>query len=78
MWSFENGIEVYEHSEYFAVYNGDTLLGYIHPDTLEGFDDCRKALDSGEDPITGGWEDGLGNSCSLCGWGEFYNEDNAQ
>lgn len=78
MWSFENGIEVYDVDDAFKVYNGDTLLGYIYPADSEDMNKCRKELDAGKDPITAGWEDGLGNSCSLCGWGEFYNEDNNQ
>ena len=78
MWSFENGIEVYEHSDYFTVYNGDTLLGYVQPGTPEDMQQCRVDLDAGKDPITAGWEDGNGNSCSMCGWGECYDENNAQ
>ena len=32
--------------------------------------DWPEFLDEGTDPITGGWEDGNGNTCSLDGWWE--------
>lgn len=77
-WIFEDGIEVYESSyDYdlycFRVYNGDVLLGTIYPDTIENMNCCIKALDDGSNPIADGWEDGLGNACTLDGWG---NEEN--
>ena len=74
-WKFENGIEVYE-SEHnydlhcFKVYNNDDLLGIVYPNTIEDMEECIKSLDNGEDPISGGWEDGCGNNCKLDGWGE--------
>lgn len=72
-WIFENGIEVYEMDfdhdlHMFRVYDGDIKLGYIYPACLEDFENCVKLLDSGEDPVTGGWEDGCGNPCSRGGW----------
>lgn len=74
-WTFDNGIEVYE-SEFdydlhcLKVYNGDNYLGTVYPDSIEDMKSCFKDLDAGNDPITGGWEDGMGNSCTLDGWGD--------
>lgn len=74
-WKFENGIEVYESElDYdlhcLKVYNGEDYLGAIYPATPEDMDNCKAVLDGGEDPISGMWEDGLGNTCTLDGWGE--------
>ena len=74
-WNFENGVEVYE-SEYnfdlhcFKVYNEEKYLGTIYPSTIEDMESCATSLNNGDDPISAGWEDGCGNSCSLEGWGE--------
>lgn len=80
-WKFINGIKVceaeydYDHDLHmFKVYNesfyGDTyrFLGDIYPNSIEHMEECIAKLDEGEDPITGSWEDGLGNVCSLEGW----------
>ena len=72
-WKFENGIEVYE-SEFdydlhcFKVYNGDEFLGIVYPDCIEDMEGCIEDFDAGIDPISGMWEDGRGNSCTLQGW----------
>lgn len=76
-WKFDNGIEVFEKEHdhdlhIFKVYSGDSYLGTVYPDTIGDMEECIETLDSGEDPITGGWEDGCGHSCSLDGWGEDY------
>lgn len=68
-WKFENGIEVYEKGfDYdlhaFDVYRGDEYLGDITPDSIESMKSIIAGLDSGDDPISGHWEDGGGNSCS--------------
>lgn len=72
-WNFENGIRVVEEDcddelHCFKAYNNNEYLGTIFPDTLEDMKDCIKCLNRGEDPISGDWEDGLGNSCTLDGW----------
>jgi len=53
----------------FDVYNGDIFLGSVYPATIEDMEECIKALDRGEDPVTDGWEDGCGNACLIDGWG---------
>lgn len=74
-WKFDNGIEVYE-SEFdydlhcLKVYNGEKYLGTVYPACIEDMESCFKDLDAGNDPITSGWEDGCGNSCTFDGWGE--------
>ena len=67
-WIFENGIEVYESYGNFKVYNGNKYLGTVVPDSEESFKECVKELNNGIDPISGMWEDGAGNSCTLDGW----------
>jgi hypothetical protein len=72
-WIFENGIEVYESDfDYslhcFKVYNGDEFLGVVYPDTIESMQSCIDDLNAGIDPISGGWEDGCGNACTIDGW----------
>lgn len=74
-WNFSNGITVEEiEHDYslhaFEVYHNGKHLGNIYPDTIEDMENCITELDAGHDPISGGWEDGLGNSCSMNGWGE--------
>lgn len=72
-WIFENGIEVYEKDfdndlHCFDVYNGEEKLGTIYPDNIGDMESCVESLDAGEDPISGHWEDGCGNLCTLEGW----------
>lgn len=82
MWKFENGITVYSkewsYCDYaFDVYNADgKFLGGIYPDTDEDSESCVKDLDDGSEPITDGWEDGCGNSCSIDGWGDGLKDYN--
>lgn len=38
--------------------------------SIEDMQACIHDLDAGTDPVTGGWEDGNGDTCSLDGWGE--------
>ena len=73
-WKFENGIEVYEvefdfdlHA--FKVYNEENFLGTVFPDSIENMESMIEELDDGKDLISGHWEDGRGNSCTLYGWG---------
>lgn len=72
-WKYENGIEVKEiNYDYdlhaLEVYHGETYLGNIYPSTVQDMENCINLLDNGEDPITGCWEDGCGNCCTLDGW----------
>lgn len=74
-WKFENGISVQEDEFNYdlhclKVYHGEKYLGTIYPGSIEDMENCFKDLDNGNDPISNGWEDGLGNSCTLDGWGE--------
>lgn len=72
-WKFENGIRVNEEIDqdginYLDVYNGDSFLGSIFPADRKDMEMCCRDLDTGKDPITYGWRDGLGNDCTLDGW----------
>ena len=74
-WKFENGIEVYEkeydyYAPCFEVYNEDEYLGTVYTSSGEDTTECVERLDAGFDPISDNWEDGMGNSCTLNGWGE--------
>lgn len=75
-WSFSNGITVEEENynydlHCFSVFCNGEKLGVVYPDDIPAMDSCINSLDSGNDPITGSWEDGMGNSCTLDGWGEY-------
>lgn len=79
-WIFDNGIKVYEEDfdndlHCLAVYNRDEKLGTIYPDNIGDMESCIESLDAGEDPISGHWEDGRGNLCTLDGWG-IEEDDN--
>lgn len=72
-WRFPNGIKVIKQSfDYdlycFEVYNNDEYLGTIYPSCIQDMHACVRDLNAGIDPITGSWEDGNGNTCSLDGW----------
>ena len=74
-WKFKNGIEVcedkYDHELHcFRVYNFDKYLGTIYPDTIEDMNNCIERLNDDNDPISDGWEDGMGIVCTFDGWGE--------
>lgn len=74
-WKFNNGIEVYEEEfdcdlHCLKVYNRGNYLGTVYPATIDDMKSCFNDLDNGNDPLTSGWEDGCGNSCTLDGWGE--------
>lgn len=53
----------------FEVYHDNRLLGTIYPDNIADMDACAAALNSGANPITDNWDDGLGNPCDYSGWG---------
>lgn len=77
-WEFENCIKVIEEPYNYdvhclKVHMGNEYLGAIYPDTIEDMEEMARALDSGEDPVTGEWEDGMGNICQMNGWG--YREE---
>ena len=75
-WKFKNVVveeEEYNHDLHcFKVSDlqGNTL-GYIYPEDCFMMESCMESLDCGEDPISGGWEDGCGNSCTMDGWGYY-------
>ena len=70
-WEFKTGITVEGNGcDTFVVklINGEFLGRIICGDS----DDYRVRvadLNNGIDPITGNWEDGIGNPCELSGWG---------
>lgn len=68
-WESENGITVEgDGSEIFSVNLNGEFLGYIVCRDYADYKNCTAELNSGIDPITGGWEDGNGNPCTLSGW----------
>lgn len=88
-WKFNNGIIVEEEDYDYDLHcfcvsrikkDEVIILGYIYPANVEDMESCKKALDEGDDPITGGWEDGLGNTCYETGWGKYEQaeEDNEE
>lgn len=78
-WSFENEIEVYEEAydsdlHCLKVYSGEKFLGTVYPSSIEDMQQLFEELDAGNDPVSSGWEDGLGNTCTLAGWGSEKSE----
>lgn len=61
----------------FEVYIDKKYLGSIYPDDIESMESCIKDLDDGNDPINYMWEDGMGNSCNIYGWGDEYVYDSS-
>lgn len=52
----------------FEVEYDDYYLGNIYPDSLETQERMIEEMDAGKDPITCGWEDGYGHTCTTDGW----------
>lgn len=67
MWEFE-GYTVFKETDLlrFEDEKGD-ILGYVAFD--DGGEELVKELDNGADPIAEGWEDGIGNTINIEGWG---------
>lgn len=71
-WEFKNGITVEgDGSAVFSVNLDGDFLGHIVCGDYADYKNCTAELNSGIDPITGGWEDGNGNPCTLSGWGKL-------
>ena len=74
-WEFENGIRV-EEAEFdydlhiLKVYHNDDYLGSITPDCIETMERCFEDLDNGSNPVEDEWMDGMGNTCTIDGWGD--------
>jgi len=68
MWEFKD-YTVFKETDLlrFEDLEGN-LLGYVSFN--DGGEELTKELDNGADPIAEGWEDGIGNTISLDGWGE--------
>jgi len=65
-WEFEN-YTVYEETDVLRFENNDDeVIGYVAKNENQEVD----ALDNGDDPIADGWEDGIGNTLNISGWGE--------
>lgn len=64
-WEFEE-YTVYDEGDVlrFENNNGD-IIGYVS--NHEG--DLNEDLNNGADPIQDGWEDGVGNTINIDGWG---------
>lgn len=45
-------------------------LAIIYPADMGDYLECVKLLNAGHGPISDGWEDGLGNACTMDGWGD--------
>lgn len=68
MWEFEN-YTVYEEMDLLRFENLENdLLGYVMKDKDN---QVIKDLDNGVNPINEGWEDGVGNTISIEGWGNY-------
>src|SRR5690606_31839276 len=71
-WEFKD-YTVYEEADVLKFENNDgDIIGYV---TKNGTEEVE-ALDNGADPIADGWEDGIGNTLSLEGWGDEWEKLN--
>lgn len=71
-WEFSD-YTVYEEVDVLRFENNDgDIIGYV---TKNGTEEVE-ALDNGADPIADGWEDGIGNTLSLEGWGDEWEKLN--
>ena len=60
----------FDHDRHsFEIYKNNKRLGVIYPDNTADSASCRKKLNQGNCPICHSWEDGLGNTVSIGGWG---------
>lgn len=56
----------------FKVTNKDgEMLGTIVPPDVEDMNLIIRELANGGCPVADKWEDGMGNSCTMNGWGEY-------
>lgn len=71
MWEFED-YTVYEETDVlrFENHEGD-VIGYV----VKNGDQEVEALDGGDTPIEDKWEDGVGNTLNIIGWGEEEPKD---
>lgn len=70
---WDNGF-CYSTVHALEVYNKEKFLGTVYPANNLSLEGCIKALDSGEDPVTGGWEDCCGHPCNEEGWPDYELE----
>lgn len=77
-WTFKNGVAVNaiavdsfpdgsDWCRFDVLYNGNKI-GAIYPPNADWHLDVVMSLNNGYEPITGGWEDGRGNICTINGW----------
>lgn len=72
VWGFGDGITVAEMPGgccgQLLCYRDGIFIGRVVPADMSDMEECVAKLDAGEDPVTGGWDDGNGNACSAKGW----------
>src|SRR5690625_4292056 len=69
-WNFD-GYEVIEETDVLRFENlAGNVIGYVAKD-----DSVLESLENGEDPIEDGWEDGVGNTLEITGWGNEAPQD---
>lgn len=67
-WEFEN-YTVTEEEDVLRFENEDgDVIGYVA--THDHHEELINDLDNGANPIEDGWEDGIGNTININGWGE--------
>ncbi len=65
-WEFED-YTVYEETDVLRFEDNEgEVLGYVSNHYDDGL---VEDLNNGADPIADGWEDGIGNTISIEGWG---------
>lgn len=72
MWKFEN-YDVYEEMDLLRFEDkAGELLGYVAFNGNK--EEMIAEMDEGADPIADGWEDGIGNTINIEGWGNVSND----
>lgn len=67
IWEFE-GYTIHEETDQFRFENEEgEVLGYVSYNEM--YDELVQDLENGANPIEDGWEDGVGNTISINGWG---------
>lgn len=71
IWEFEE-YDVFEETDLLRFENTEhEVIGYVQINLDEPYLTVIEELNRGADPIADGWEDGIGNTIGMNGWGEF-------
>lgn len=69
MWEFED-YTIFAETDVFRFEDLEgNVIGYV---AYNGnYDEMAEDLENGANPIEDGWEDGIGNTLDISGWGDI-------